>query len=50
MAYFVASYGIIGSDAHIVEAIGADYAIAKSLLEDIGLQEVIYKQRRRQII
>lgn len=43
-------YVTIGSDAHIVEDIGADYAIAKSLLEDIGLQEVIYKQRKRQII
>ena len=43
-------YVTIGSDAHIVEDIGADYATAKSLLEEVGLQEVIYRQRKRQII
>lgn len=43
-------YVTIGSDAHIVEDIGADYVAAKSLLEEVGLQEVIYRQRKRQII
>ena len=35
---------------NVVEDIGADYMIAKSLLEEVGLQEVIYRQRKRQII
>lgn len=43
-------YVTIGSDAHIVEDIGADYETARSLLEEVGLQEVIYRQRKRQII
>lgn len=43
-------YVTIGSDAHVVEDVGAGYAIAKSLLEEIGLQEVIYRQRKQQII
>ena len=43
-------YVTIGSDAHIVEDVGADYTTAKSLLEEVGLQEVIYRQRKRQII
>jgi len=43
-------YVTIGSDAHIVEDVGANYATAKCLLEEIGLQEVIYRQRKRQII
>lgn len=43
-------YVTIGSDAHVVEDIGADNASAKRLLEEIGLQEVIYRQRKRQII
>ncbi|MCI8308130.1 MAG: hypothetical protein HFH14_08800 [Lachnospiraceae bacterium] len=43
-------YVTIGSDAHVVEDIGADYAIAKSLVEEIGLKEVIYRQRKRQIV
>lgn len=41
-------YVTIGSDAHVVEDIGADYTTAKSLLEEVGLQEVIYRQRKRQ--
>jgi len=40
----------IGSDAHVVEDVGADYKAAKSMIEDIGLQEVVYRQRKRQII
>lgn len=43
-------YVTIGSDAHVVEDIGADYTTAKSLLKEVGLQEVIYRQRKRQII
>lgn len=43
-------YVTIGSDAHVVEDIGADYAIAKSLVEEMGLKEVIYRQRKRQIV
>ena len=33
-------YVTIGSDAHVVEDVGADYVMAKSLLEEVGLQEV----------
>ena len=43
-------YITIGSDAHVVEDIGADYAVAKSLIEEIGLQEVVYRQRKRLVI
>ena len=35
-------YVTIGSDAHYMEA--------KELLKEVGLQEVIYRQRRRQIV
>jgi histidinol-phosphatase (PHP family) len=40
-------YVTIGSDAHVVEDISADYAIAKSMLDEIGLQEVVYRQRKQ---
>lgn len=43
-------YVTIGSDAHVVEDIGANYENAKSMLEEVGLQEVIYRQRKRQIV
>ena len=43
-------YVTIGSDAHLVEDIGADYMVAKELLKEVGLQEVIYRQRIRQIV
>lgn len=43
-------YVTIGSDAHVVEDVGANYASARCLLEEIGLQEVIYRQRKQQII
>lgn len=43
-------YVTIGSDAHVVDDIGADYVVAKKLLEEVGLQEVIYRKRKRQII
>lgn len=41
-------YATIGSDAHVVEDIGADYRMAKNLLDELGLQEVVYRQRKRQ--
>lgn len=40
-------YVTIGSDAHIVEDIGADDRSAKRLIEDVGLQEVFYRQRKQ---
>ncbi len=43
-------YVTIGSDAHVVEDMGADYLVGKSLLEEMGLQEVVYRQRKRQVI
>lgn len=39
-------YVTIGSDAHVVEDIGADDRSAKRLIEDVGLQEVVYRQRK----
>lgn len=43
-------YVTIGSDAHVVEDIGADYMTAKCLLQEMGLQEVVYKQRKRYMV
>ena len=43
-------YITIGSDAHVVEDLCADYQIAKSLVEKVGLREVIYKNRKRILI
>lgn len=43
-------YITIGSDAHVVEELCADYQIAKSLVEKVGLREVIYKNRKRILI
>ena len=43
-------YVTIGSDAHVVEDVGEDYVMAKSLLEEVELQEVVYKQRQRCIV
>lgn len=43
-------YVTIGSDAHVVEDVGADYVVAKKLLKEVGLQEVIYRQRKQLII
>lgn len=40
-------YVTIGSDAHVVEDVGVDYLSAKRMLEDMGLQEVVYRQRKR---
>ena len=38
-------YVTVGSDAHEVEDIGADNDVAKRLIRDLGLQEVVYEQR-----
>lgn len=43
-------YITIGSDAHVVEDLCADYQIAKSLVEKVGLREVIYKNRKQILI
>ena len=43
-------YVTIGSDAHVVEDIGVDYKVAKELLNTVGLEEVIYRKRKRQIV
>ena len=43
-------YVTIGSDAHVVADIGADYMVTKRLIEDIGLQEVVYRKRKRIIL
>lgn len=43
-------YIMIGSDAHVVEDLCADYQIAKSLVEKVGLREVIYKNRKQILI
>lgn len=40
-------YVTVGSDAHVVEDVGADYEVAKSLLSEVGLKEVVYRQRKR---
>ena len=40
-------YATIGSDAHAAEDVGADYATAKELLKEAGLQEVIYRRRKK---
>lgn len=39
-------YVTLGSDAHEVDDVGADIEIAHKLMEDLGLEEVIYEQRR----
>ncbi|WP_230397474.1 PHP domain-containing protein [Novisyntrophococcus fermenticellae] len=43
-------YITIGFDAHVVEDLCADYQIAKSLVEKVGLREVIYKNRKQILI
>lgn len=40
-------YVTIGSDAHVVEDVGAGYEVAKRLLKEVALQEVMYRQRKR---
>lgn len=44
------TYITVGSDAHEVKDIGADIAIAKELIKDLALQEVIYEQRNRMVV
>lgn len=39
------TYITVGSDAHEIKDIGADHEIAKELIKDFALQEVIYEQR-----
>lgn len=39
-------YVTVGSDAHVVEDLGAVYERASALLSEIGLQEVVYKKRK----
>ena len=43
-------YVTIGSDAHEVQDVGADGNAAKVLLCKYGLQEVVYEERRRQLV
>ena len=40
-------YVTVGSDAHVEQDVGADYEAAKELAEACGLQQVVYKERRR---
>ena len=40
-------YVTIGSDAHVVEDVGAGYEVAKRLLKEVALQQVMYRQRKR---
>ena len=43
-------YVTIGSDAHEPRDVGADRETARQLIRDLGLQEVVYEQRRRSIV
>lgn len=43
-------YVTIGSDAHRTEDLCADYAEAKKLLAETGLQEAVYRQRKRIVV
>lgn len=43
-------YVTVGSDAHEIKDIGADNDIAKKLIKDFALQEVVYEHRNRMII
>lgn len=43
-------YVTVGSDAHEIEDIGADNNIAKRIIEDYRLQEVIYENRKRIVL
>lgn len=40
-------YVTVGSDAHVEQDVGADYEAAKALTEACGLQQVVYRERRR---
>ena len=37
----------IGSDAHEVKDVGADYEKAQKVVEQLGLKIVVYKRRQR---
>lgn len=43
-------YVTIGSDAHEIQDVGADGDTARALLSKYGLQEVVYVERRRQMV
>lgn len=43
-------YVTVGSDAHEIEDISADNNIAKRIIEDYRLQEVIYEKRKRIVL
>ncbi len=43
-------YVTVRSDAHKIDDIGADNGIAKKLIEDYGVQEVIYEHRKRIVL
>ena len=43
-------YVTIGSDAHEVQDLSADNHIAKQLIQELMLQEVVYENRKRIII
>ena len=43
-------YVTVGSDAHEIEDIGADSDVAKRLIEEYKLQEVIYEHRKRIVL
>lgn len=42
-------YASLGSDAHYVEHVGRDFAVAERLAKEAGLTLVYYKNRRRQL-
>lgn len=43
-------YVTIGSDAHEVKDVGADYEVAQKLVRECALQTVVYEQRKRSIV
>ena len=40
----------VGSDAHEIKDLTADNHVAKKLIEELSLQEVVYENRRRIVI
>ncbi len=43
-------YVTIGSDAHEIKDLAADNHVAKKLIEELSLQEVVYENRKRVVI
>ena len=43
-------YVTVGSDAHEIRDLTADNHVAKKLIEELSLQEVVYENRRRIVI